>query len=79
VLGNADTALEPYVVAVAIETRTRGEMLTSKSHLLNTLGRDTQESFDIQLLGGSTMYYTLGHLDVISDSLDGRRRIHPYS
>jgi hypothetical protein len=72
-------ALAPYVVAVTIETRTRGEMLTSRSQLLGTLGRGYARVIRYVTLWGSIGHYALGHLDVISDSLHGRRRIHPNS
>jgi hypothetical protein len=32
-LGEADIALAPYVVTVAVKARTRGEILTSRSQL----------------------------------------------
>jgi hypothetical protein len=36
-----------------------------------------QEPFDRQFLGGATGHYARGHLDIISESLHGRRRSHP--
>jgi hypothetical protein len=36
-----------------------------------------QEPFDRQFLGGATVYYAHGHLDITSENLQGRRRTHP--
>jgi hypothetical protein len=37
-LGNTNVALVPYVAIVIIKTKTRGQVLTNRSQLLNTLG-----------------------------------------
>jgi hypothetical protein len=48
-LGEADVATAAYVVTVTVNTRTRGEILTSRSHLLNTLGRGYARASDEKL------------------------------
>jgi hypothetical protein len=76
-LGDADIALIPYVVTLTVKTRTRGAMLTSRSQLLNALGGGYARANRWTNLGGATGRYARGHPDIISGSLDGRRRAHP--
>jgi hypothetical protein len=78
-LPDADIAHVKYVVTVTVKTKTRGERLTSRSQLIRPYIGDKQKPLDGQFLGGVNGKYARGHLDIISEDLQSRRRTHPNS